>query len=236
MVNISLIIPTYCEEQNIIQIIEESAQVLEKLGSYEIIIVDDNSPDNTVSLANSLKDKYSLNIIVRTDKRGLSSAIYDGFCNAKGSIVGVIDADLSHPPDKILELVKPVLDGSSDLTIGSRYINDGGVEAWPFIRKLTSLGATFLARLLLSVKDPMSGFFFVKKDLINDLIIDSEGYKILLEYLVKLKKRYHDSLKIKEIPYMFRNRFFGQSKLDGHQYFLFLKDLIRLIKYYYFSK
>ena len=150
----------------------------------------------------------------------------DGLKIAKGNIVGVMDADLSHPPSKIPEMIDAVEKQDFDLAIGSRNVKGGGVEVWPFWRRLMSRFASALAIPLTKVKDPMSGFFFFKKEIIKDVKLKPLGYKILLEILVKGRQK-----KIKEIPYMFRNRTFGKSKIGSKVYLDYLRHIFRLYKY-----
>lgn len=234
---VSITIPTYNEAQNIPLIIPQLHTVLTKEKiSYEIIVVDDNSPDGTAVIASRLSSKYSVRVIKRTDKRGLSSAIYDGFCAAKGSIIGVIDADLSHPPEIVPQLIESLLSKKADMSIGSRYCTEGGVERWSLFRRLVSLGATGLAKALTPVKDPMSGLFFMRRTDLDRIVVKSEGYKILLEILVKLHKKKGHALQLKEIPYLFKTRDYGSSKLNMKQYLLYLKDIAYLFRIKYGSK
>lgn len=225
---ISLVIPTYDEKNNIEELIRRISGTFfhDIKTAHEIIFVDDNSPDGTGELLEQLKKDHPLKIVHRKAKLGLSSAVIEGFKIAEGDILGVMDADLSHPPEVIPDLVRPILDNRADFAIASRYAKGGGVEVWPLHRRFISFIATLVARPLTKVKDPMSGFFFFKKGLIEHLKLDSKGYKICLELLVKTRFS-----RVKEIPYTFRNREVGQSKLSFKEYFKYLKDLLKLIKY-----
>ncbi|MBW2992576.1 polyprenol monophosphomannose synthase [Candidatus Woesearchaeota archaeon] len=221
---ISVVIPTYNEAENIAKLVKGIKNSL-KNRKYEIIIVDDNSPDNTAKIAISLKNKFPIKVIKRKT-RGLSSAVIAGFRFAKGDIIGVMDADLSHPQKKIPELIKALEKQNYDLAIGSRHIKGGGVEEWPFYRKTMSKFATLLARPLTNAKDPMSGFFFFKKKILKNVKLNPIGYKILLEILVKGKQK-----NIKEIPYIFRNRKIGKSKIGAKVYLDYLRHIFRLLRY-----
>lgn len=253
---VSLVVPTYNEKKNISLLVDELAFIgKNKPYNIELIIVDDNSPDGTGKMADVLAKKYSnkkfkVVPVHRQAKFGLGTAVVAGFEKASGEILGVMDADLSHPPSIIPELIAPLItntvattnnDFNNDLenkdikdielTVGSRLVNGGGVEVWPWYRKLISLGATILARPITRVRDPMSGLFFFKKHIIRNLSLGTQGYKIGLEIFVKA-----DYTNFKEIPYMFRNREFGKSKLGAKIYWDYLKDLWGLYLYTFFKK
>jgi len=160
---LSLVIPTYNEKGNIEKLLVELQEEFgENKIDAEIIIVDDNSPDGTGQILERLAVKYSnLKIIHRKGKLGLSSAVIEGFNVAEGDILGVMDADLSHPTEKINEMYQAIR--NCDLVIGSRYVKGGKIKGWSLYRKVLSKGATLLARVFVNVLDPMSGFFMVKK-------------------------------------------------------------------------
>lgn len=221
---ISLIIPTYNEAKNIKKVIKRILPSLRKYD-YEIVVVDDDSPDGTADIVNSLKIKR-VRLIRRKGKKDLSLSIMDGFKHAKGDIVGVIDADLSHPPELIPKVIEPIIKENYDISIASRIVKGGGVENWPFIRRFTSWFASLLARPLTNVKDPMSGFFFVKKSKLNYNYLKPRGYKILLEILVKCSLT-----NFKEVPYIFRNRKYGESKIGSK---VILNYIIHLAHLYLF--
>ncbi|MDO8740146.1 MAG: polyprenol monophosphomannose synthase [Candidatus Woesearchaeota archaeon] len=224
---ISIIIPTYNEKENIKNLIAEISNIFKKNKiKGEIIIVDDNSPDGTGKIAENLSKKYSVKVLHRKGKLGLSSAVVAGFKAAKGSILGVMDADFSHPPEIIPELIKPILNENIDFVIGSRHVKGGGIENWPLLRKLISKGATLLAKTVTNVKDPMSGLFFLKKSVIKGIKFDSKGFKICLEILVKGSYK-----TVKEVPYIFKDRRVGKSKLGAGEYLNYVVTLARLIKY-----
>jgi len=224
---ISIVCPTYNESENIRLLIERISQVM--FGhEYEIIVVDDNSPDGTEEVAKELSKKYPVKVLVRNGKFGLASAILTGFEHAEGNILGVIDADLQHPPEYMLEFVKAIEKNDCDVAIGSRYTNGGGIEGWSKKRLLTSKVAVLLATPLVTrVRDPMSGFFFLKRGVIQGIRLNPTGYKLGLEILVK--GNYN---KVEEIPYTFKPRKNGASKLNKNEIFSYL----RLLKDLYICK
>lgn len=224
---LSLIIPTYNEKDNIQKLLLKlTEEFYQNKIDNEIIIVDDNSPDGTGQILEDLKTKYkNLKVIHRNGKLGLSSAVLEGFKIAEGDIIGVMDADLSHPTEKINEMLENMIKGS-DLVIGSRYVAGGKIEGWSLYRKLLSKGATILARVFTSVKDPMSGFFMVRKGLIINNTINPKGFKILLELLIK-----SDYKNIMEIPIVFNNRTVGESKAGIKEIIFYLQNLFSYLPY-----
>lgn len=208
---ISIIIPTYNEKDNVKPLIERIFYAL-KEGNIkgEVIIVDDDSEDETARYALVLKEKHDVKVIVRKSERGLASAVTRGFEVARGDILCVMDADLSHPPEAIQKLVEPLIKEDCEMTIGSRYIENGGVENWPMKRQVISKCANLLARLVTNVKDPMSGFFALKRSVIEGVKLNPKGYKIGLEIIAK--GNYNN---ITEVPYVFQDRENGKSKLNN---------------------
>ena len=230
---VSIIIPTYNESQNILRILRSIGEALPKKTAIETIVVDDNSPDGTGNIVEeyieNVKDfaNQTINIIHRKAKTGLSSAILSGIQQAAGDTIVVMDSDMSHPANTIPKLLD-ALKTRCDLAIASRYISGGVIEGWNLKRKIISKTATQIAKnsLHIDVTDPMSGFFAFKKKIIKDLKFDAIGYKMLLEILVKNK-----DTTIAEIPYTFTNRQFGSSKLDSQTIFLYIKSVWRLYRY-----
>jgi dolichol-phosphate mannosyltransferase len=218
---ISLITPTYNERENISLLVEEVFGVLKDHPDIdlELIVVDDNSPDGTGEVAESLVDRYPIQVVHRSGKLGLGSAVMAGFERAERDLLGVIDADLSHDPIVLPQLIYGLRD--HDLAIGSRYDADSRVEKWPWYRKLISQVGVFFARQLTGVQDPLAGYFFLHRSVIDGLSLTSPGYKILLEILVK--GQYASFM---EIPFVFRNRQFSSSKLNWTEYYLFAKQLL----------
>ena len=226
---ISIIIPTYNEVENLPVLTDKITTLLNK-NEFEIIIVDDNSPDGTGELADKLSNNNDqISVIHRNSKNGLASAVVDGFLHAKGEIFGVMDADLSHPPEIIPMLISPILENKADFVIGSRYISEGETKDWSNKRKITSIAATLLARPLTDVKDPMSGLFFIKKEVIKDVKLNPLGYKIALEIIVKGNYK-----NILEVPFTFQNRVNGESKLGFKEELNYILHLSKL--YWYVMK
>ncbi|MGI0026775.1 MAG: glycosyltransferase [Nitrosopumilaceae archaeon] len=233
--SLSIIVPTYNESKNIVSILDSLRKHLLPVGiDTEIIVVDDNSPDGTGNIVeeyakNSKKENsQSVQIIHRKTERGLSSAILTGIKYSKGDSVVVMDSDFSHPPQTIPKMIEELQKSECDIVVASRYVNGGSVKGWPFKRKIISRGATKIARhgLGIKIKDPMSGFFAFKRNIINNIKFDAIGYKILLEILVKAR-----GVKVKEIPYEFINRKEGSSKLDTSVAIDYLKSLWRLYRF-----
>ncbi|MDD1694932.1 MAG: glycosyltransferase family 2 protein [Methanoregula sp.] len=210
MYDLTVIIPTFKEEANIRKIITEVDTVFQKNTlNGEILVVDDNSPDNTIAIVNDLKKTMAnVNLLVRTTDHGLSQSVADGFLHASSDVFVVIDADLSHPPALIPKMFEEIRAGN-DVVIGSRYMEGGGIKKWPMKRRVISLGATFLGRLLFpEITDPVSGFFAIRRSVVADAQLKPRGYKILLEVLGK--GIWEND---KEIPFEFSDREIGTSKL-----------------------
>ena len=231
---VSIIIPTYNESRNIIQILKSIGENLPKNLTAEAIVVDDNSPDSTGKIVEEyLKNVkkiagYTMNIIHRTSKNGLSSAILSGIQRAKGDTIVVMDSDFSHPPQIIPKMIESLKKYQCDMVIASRYISGGKINGWTLKRKIMSKVATLIAKKGLGVKtnDPMSGFFAFKKNILKGINFDAIGYKILLEILVK-----KSGIDVKEIPYTFENRSFGSSKLDRSTITDYFRSAWKLYKF-----
>lgn len=220
-------VPTYNEKENLDELVRRVQQACSSAGlSAEIVIVDDNSPDGTGARAEEIAKTENLKVVHRSGKLGLSSAVLEGFKAASGSILVVMDADLSHPPEMIPEMVSKIESGEADVVVGSRYVKGGSVENWPFTRRIISKGATLLARWLTKVKDPMSGFFALKRSVVEGVPLDPVGYKIGLEILVKGKYT-----KAVEVPIHFADRKAGKSKLGGGEYLRYIDHVILLYEY-----
>ena len=225
---LSLIIPTYNERDNLPIIIENIHRILSSTD-YEIIIVDDNSPDGTWAVAEQLSRKFAnVKVIRRARKMDLASAFLQGLIHAEGKIVGLMDADLQHPPELLTKMLNEVRIGA-DIAIASRYVQGGKVDEWPFHRRIASRSAIALAHLLLPktkpIKDPISGFFLLKKEAIEGLNLSSQGFKILLEILTK-----GNYGKVSEIAYTFKPRMRGKSKMRFKELWNYVKHLYRLTK------
>ncbi len=222
---ISVIVPTYREVDNVALLTERVFKAVRDAGiPCELILVDDNSRDGSVEAIEKLKPNYAVRMIVREDQRGLSTAVLRGFEDAKGKIFLVMDADLSHPPEKIPDLYAPIRSGEADFVFGSRYVSGGETKDWPFIRKLNSRVATLLARPLTRATDPMAGFFCLSRATWeNAAPLNPLGYKIGLELLIKGRCR-----KLLDVPIVFADRHAGKSKLTFTQQLLYLIHLKRM--------
>lgn len=225
--SLSIVIPTYNEKDNIQFLIEKIFYILRKNKiNGEIIVVDDNSPDGTGLITEGLRKKYNnLKVVHRKGKLGLSTAVIAGFKIAKNNVLGVMDADMSHPPEAIPSMYREITKGE-DFVIGSRYVKKGKIIGWSFYRKVISKGATLLAKIFTNVKDPMSGFFMIKKECVKGVNLNPKGFKICLELLVKAKYK-----TVKEIPITFTDRERGKSKISLKEYYLYLCNLIDYMKY-----
>jgi dolichol-phosphate mannosyltransferase len=227
----SLIIPTYNENKNIPELYSKLTVVLNSLGlDSEIIIVDDNSPDETWRVAEELaRQDKRVKVIRRMQEKGLASAVVNGWSISQGEILGVIDGDLQHPPELLKDMInKMLVNADADIVVASRYAEGGGFlnrDAWQNLRSwlAKSLVGVFLPKICKLVKDPMSGYFVLRRRVIESRPLTPLGYKILLEVLVKGSYR-----KVYEIPYVFAARGGGRAKSGWRQCFISLLHLLRL--------
>jgi len=231
---VSIIIPTYNESQNILKVLKSIGDFLPKNILAEAIVVDDNSPDGTGKIVeNYLKEfkkvaGFTIDVIHRRAKKGLSSAILNGIQQAKGDTIVVMDSDFSHPPQIIPRMLDALRKYQCDIVVASRYVKGGKISGWPLKRKLLSKLATVIAKkgLGVSTLDPMSGFFAFKRPIIKGLKFDAIGFKMLLEILVKTK-----GIKVWEIPYTFTDRQFGSSKVSLSTATDYAKSVWRLYRF-----
>ena len=229
-VKFSLIIPTFNESQNIAEIIDILSQILDRTipQEYELIVVDDDSPDRTWELASQLIPQYpQLRVIRRETERGLSTAVIRGWQAAQGEILGVIDADLQHPPEILIQLWREIERGA-ELAVASRNVDGGGVSEWSMARRFLSRGAQILGLVILPevigrLSDPMSGYFMVRRSAIAGKQLSPVGYKILIEVAARGQIRW-----ISETGYVFRERVAGASKVTWKQYVEYIQHLVKL--------
>jgi dolichol-phosphate mannosyltransferase len=227
---LSLILPTYNEAGNIKDIVKILSQLLDQYMSerYELIIVDDDSPDHTWKLALELTSHYpQLHVMRRVNEKGLSTAVIRGWQVAKGEILGVIDADLQHPPEVLEKLLKEMERGA-DLAVASRHVEGGGVSEWSILRRFLSRGAQILGLIILPevisrLSDPMSGYFMVRRNAIACKVLSPVGYKILIEVAARGSISW-----IAEVGYVFRERQDGESKVTWKQYIEYIQHLLGL--------
>ena len=206
---VSVILPTYNEAENIKLIVPKISNVLRENNIVgEILVIDDDSPDGTEKIARRMANEYPVRVHARKNERGLATAVIRGFELARGDICLVMDADMSHPVEKIPEMIKPIIEGHCDATVGSRYMTGGNCGNWSLKRIIISKGAGLLARGVVRLSDPTSGFMAIKKGVLEGVKLDPIGWKIVLEVIVKTNARF------KEIPIIFADRQFGESKLN----------------------
>jgi dolichol-phosphate mannosyltransferase len=226
---ISIVIPTYNEASSIQETLRRAASALRSTGeSFELVVVDDSSADGTAEKAASLAGELPVRVVRRPGRLGLATAVLDGWASARGAVLGVMDADLQHPPEALSALVRALREEGADLAIASRYVPGGGSSDWTWVRRATSRTATHMAATVLplalaAVRDPMSGMFLVRAAALEGVRLNPLGYKILLEVLAKARYR-----KLLEVPYIFEERARGSSKLGARQYLEYLLHLARL--------
>jgi dolichol-phosphate mannosyltransferase len=223
---ISIIVPTYNEKDNVAPLIERIAGALAG-QDYEILLVDDNSSDGTIAAAEALAPRYPVRVLVRREEKGLATAVLHGLAHAEGQVIGVMDADLQHPPEVLPRLAEAIEDGA-DLAVASRYVPGGGCPQWGLIRRIISKVALNIAHLLLPssrrVKDPMSGFFMFRRDRLGNAELKPIGYKILLEIMLA-----GDFQDVREVPFIFEDRSAGASKLKASTQLEYLRHIFSLM-------
>jgi dolichol-phosphate mannosyltransferase len=252
--DLSVIIPTYNEYENILQLVEIIKDMLPDDLVTEIIIVDDNSPDGTGGLiasyiedaltkvcsgikqAHENSSNFAINtresivrLVRRENKSGLISAILQGIKSSTGRYILVMDADFSHPPETVPLLINELLRDPNCIVVASRYTRGGSIRGWPYKRLLLSRLAAKIAihgLKLCNIRDPISGFFAFPRHIIENIRFDTYGYKLLLEILVKAK-----GVRVKEIPYTFIDRKSGESKLDNRVMLDYVKAVWYLYRY-----
>jgi len=229
---LGLVIPTLCEAENIGGLLDHVIAVLNPLEiHYEILVVYDDSNDGTgdVVMAIASKDPR-VRLIVRKGERGLSGAVLDGWRQTDADVLGVMDADLQHPPELLPRLFEAVSEGN-DMAIGSRYTPGGELGRWNPWRKLLSAAAVWatwpLQRRRARAKDPMSGFFMVRRTSVEGIGFQRTGFKLLLEVLVRARLE-----SVKEVPFAFGLRYRGASKAN----FRVAWDYARLLARLYVGK
>ena len=227
MTGVSIVVPTYREAQSLPHLIERIGRLRADSGlDLELLVVDDDSRDGTAELVAARPDPW-LRLVLRKESRGLGPAVVEGLHHATGEFLVVMDADLSHPPERIPDLIE-ALRGGFDLVVGSRYV-EGGTTAddWGFLRWLNNRVATALARPFTAIRDPMSGFFALHRSTFERAdALDPVGYKIALELIVKCHCE-----RVGEVPIHFENRRYGESKLTPREQLRYLQHLRRLALY-----
>jgi dolichol-phosphate mannosyltransferase len=224
---ITIVVPTYKEVENLPHLIDRVARMRQTHGlAIEMLIVDDDSRDGSVELVRGRPESW-VEIVVRTSDRGLASAVLEGLRRARGEVLVCMDADLSHSPEIVPAMLAKLAQGA-DFVVGSRYVRGGTTsDDWGFVRWLNSRIATLLARPLTSIRDPMAGFFALRRSTFEaGRDFSPVGYKIGLELIVKCQCE-----RVVEVPIHFEDRRFGESKLTLGQQLLYLKHLRRLYNF-----
>lgn len=220
---VTIVVPTYNERDNLSVLAQRVFAVLDP-GPTELLIVDDDSPDGTAAVAADLARRHPVLCVVRKGERGLATAVVRGLREAGGARIAVMDADLSHPPEKLPELIAALDDPAVDAAVGSRFVPGAAVDLhWPLHRRLNSLVARWLARPLTPVRDAMAGFFCVRRAGLRLDALRPVGYKILLELIVR-----HHWRNVREIPITFSDRLAGKTKLSAAEQLRYLRHLVRL--------
>jgi dolichol-phosphate mannosyltransferase len=219
---LTVVIPTFNERETLERLYPRLSAALAGHPA-ELVVVDDGSPDGTAAFARTLSAPLPTHVLERPAKLGLASAVQAGFDEAQGDVIVVMDADGSHPPEAVLRLEAAIRDGGAEFALGSRWVAGGSAPGLTRARRILSGGAGLLARPLVSVRDPMSGFFAVRRDVLARAPLHPIGYKIALEVLVRCRPR-----TIAELPIVFRERSAGESKLGRGEIGLYLRHLGRL--------
>jgi dolichol-phosphate mannosyltransferase len=227
---ISLVVPTYRERSNIEPLVKRVETALAATGeAFELIIVDDDSPDGTSDEVQRLsaEGRPWLRVLVRENERDLSTAVISGWRIARGDVLGCMDADLQHPPELLPKLVAEIRRGA-EIVVGSRNVAGGGVSDWSIMRRFISWAATLMATAILpgtlgSVTDPMSGLFLVRRSVLEHAALNPIGYKILLEVLAR-----GDYTRATEVPFVFEERKKGGSKMNAATAWKYLAHLVRI--------
>jgi dolichol-phosphate mannosyltransferase len=224
---VTLIIPTLNEEENIDLLMERVFDVRDSFNlDFDVLFVDSASVDRTCECVAKWRKKRPVELLKREVNVGLAPAVIAAAHQATTEFILVMDADLSHPPEKIPHLLYPLLDNQCDMVIGSRYVEGGAMPDWPFSRKLSSRLATLPALCFCNVKDPLAGFFALKRTLITSLPTEVPGFKIGLAILAE----YHKKIRVREIPIEFRDRDYGQSKMSNRVIYDYLRQLGGLVR------
>jgi dolichol-phosphate mannosyltransferase len=224
---LALVVPTYNERDRLPELVRAIFAAYDSAGIHgELVIVDDNSPDGTGKVADDLARDLPIRVVHRAGKLGLGTAVIEGFNAAEAQIVGVIDADLSHPPELVPRMLAVMQSEGADMVIGSRYIPGGGTANWEMSRVLMSRFACVMARGLTPVRDATSGFFLMHRDRARGVTISAGGFKICLELLIRSEPRL-----VIEVPYVFKGRTVGESKMNVKEAMGYLRQLRDLHAY-----
>ena len=222
----TIVIPTYNERDRLGALLERLFEACGREGlAVDVVIVDDNSADGTGEVADEWARSHPVRVIHRGGKLGLGSAVLEGFAIARTGIVGVMDGDLSHPPELLPRLFRTIEEGSFDLVVGSRYVRGGGTANFPIGRWLLSRAGCWLARPLTPVRDAMSGLFLIRRTHLDGFQTSVKGFKIGLELFVRSRPQ-----RLAEVGYVFAGRTLGESKMSVAEGTGFLRQLLSLYR------
>lgn len=225
--DLTIVVPTYNERDRLAELVDAAFAAADRAAlALELVVVDDNSPDGTGVLADELARTRRMQVVRRAGKLGLGTAVVAGFDVAQAPVVGVMDADFSHPPALIPTLYVAMRSTGADVVIGSRYIPGGSTPDWPWSRRLLSRVGCLLARGIAPVRDATSGFFIIRRDVARGVQIQAGGFKICLELLARAAPGH-----VVEVPFQFDDRELGESKMSKREaagYLFQLRDLYLL--------
>lgn len=225
--DLTMVLPTYNERARLAELVDALFAVSAREGlALEVIVVDDGSPDGTGALADELARTRRMRVVHRPGKLGLGTAVVAGFAFATADVVGVMDADFSHPPALVPVLYRALREHDADIAVASRYVPGGSTPNWPLRRRLLSRAACLLARPLSPIRDAASGFFVIRAAVARNVTIKAGGFKICLELIVRAWPT-----RLVELPYRFDDREQGESKMSLREaagYLVQLRDLYGL--------
>lgn len=225
--DVSVVLPTYNESASLPGLVPRIAAAFDGAGLRgEIIVVDDNSPDGTADVARELSASYPMQVVKRTDERGLATAVLRGFSMSEAEVCVVMDADGSHPVEALGEMVRLILSDKAELVVGSRHVPGGGSKDWPLFSRFKSRFAASLALGLTTMTDPTTGFMAIRRSLLSGLELDPVGWKIVLETVVKAYP-----VRLAEVPIVFTDREHGESKQSLAVLGQYFKHLYKLYKF-----
>ncbi|MGB3211909.1 MAG: polyprenol monophosphomannose synthase [Desulforhopalus sp.] len=225
MSKVTIIVPTLNEAENIDLLLERVFSIRRSFNlDFDVLFVDSASTDETCDRVVRWQKKEPVRLLRHGINVGLAGAVIAGANYTDSKFVLVMDADLSHPPQAIPELLRPLLIGTHDMVIGSRYVEGGTVPDWPLPRRISSMIATFPARFFCKVKDPLAGYFAVERKRLTELSDSVPGFKIGLALLAE----YRQEIRVTEVPIEFRDRDYGESKMNYMVAFDYLRQLTAL--------
>ena len=211
-------VPTYNEAGSLPLLVDRLVKAFAG-REWELVVVDDGSPDGTADIADGLGKTHPITVVRRPGKAGLASAVVAGFAAARGDTLLVMDADLSHPPEVAPKLVDAIANGA-ELAVGSRYVSGGGVMDWPMKRQIVSRVACLMGQVLVPVRDSTSGFFALRRSVVDGIKLNPIGFKIGFEVMARGKYK-----KVVEVPYTFRDREHGFSKFGQREIVQYVQQL-----------